>query len=317
MFMKFLPMVIALAAIGCSNDNSEVVGGGGNHAGGGIGGTTVIPMGGIGFGGSGGGAAGNSGSSVTPTGELTIVVRDFKFYDANDSKTNPDFEHVPDTDDKGNPVAANTYWGPWDDKDIVTDTLDSDHKPVYKNPPAPLTTHGQAAFDQWYRTVDGTNIMQEIPITLTKNADGTYSYDSRSAGAPLSPGGGFFPIDEGSNYATSFGNQGKSHNYSFTVEIHTLFTYNGGETFHFSGDDDVFVYINNRLVINLGGIHSREAADLAMDSLTVYGTQEAIPLTKGDTYPLDFFYAERHVVDSNLLITTSLGLSTNTEIPIF
>ena len=314
MFTKFLSMVIALAAIGCSNDNSEVVGGGGNHAGGGIGGVIIPPIGGA------GGSAGNAGTSVTPTGELKIVVRDFKFYDTNDTQhTNPDFENVPATDDKGNPVAADTYWGPWDDKEIVTDTLNpDDHKPVYKHgSDGTLTTHGKDAFDKWFNTDNKFNLMQEIPMTLTKNADGTYSYDSRSAGSPLSPGGGFFPIDEGSNYATSFGNQGKSHNYSFTVEIHTLFTYNGGETFHFSGDDDVFVYINNRLVINLGGIHSREAADLAMDSLTVYGTQEAIPLTKGDTYPLDFFYAERHVVDSNLLITTSLGLSTNTEIPIF
>jgi len=311
MFMKYFPMVFIFAA--CSNENSDVVGAGGNHAGGGNGGGLVIPMGGRGSGGS----AGNAGTSVDPSGELTIVVRDFKFYDANDpTHTNADFENVPATDDKGNPVAADTYWGPWDDKDIVTDTLGSDHKPVYKNTPSPLTTHGQAAFEQWYNTVDGINIMQEIPMTLTKNANGTYSYDSRSAGSPLSPGGGFFPIDDGSKYATSFGNQGKSHNYSFTVEIHTVFTYNGGETFHFSGDDDVFVYINNRLVINLGGIHSREPYDLSMDSLTVYGTQEAIPLTKDQTYPLDFFYAERHVVDSNLLITTSLGLSTNSDIPI-
>jgi len=315
MFMKYLPMVIALAA--CSNDNSDVVGGGGNHAGGGIGGSTIIPMGGVG----GGGSAGTSGSSVTPTGELTIVVRDFKLYDANDTEhTNPDFENVPATlDGQGNTVPANTYFGNWDDKEIVTDTLNpDDHKPVYKNGSGgTLTTHGKDAFDKWFNTIDGVNIMQEIPMTLTKDAAGTYSYDSQSAGAPLSPGGGFFPIDDGSSYATSFGNQGKSHNYSFTVEIHTVFTYQGGEHFIFSGDDDVFVYVNNRLAINLGGIHSREPADLDMGSLVVYGTQEPIPLTKGGTYPLDFFYAERHVVDSNLKITTGLGLSTNSQIPIF
>ena len=304
MFMKYLPTVIALGAIGCSNDNSQSVGGGGSSGNGG-GGGVIIPISG-----TGGHGGGGTGISVDPAGELTIVVRDFKFWDANDPQhTNPDFENVPATDGAGNPVAANTYWGPWEDREIVTDTLGSDFKPVYKNTSGTtLTTHGKAGFDQWFNTVDGTNIMQEIPMTLTKNGDGTYSYDSRSAGAPLSPGGGFFPIDDGSPHATSFGNQGKAHNYSFTVEIHTLFTYNGGEDFHFSGDDDVFVYIDNKLVINLGGIHSREQGDVSIDSLG---------LTKNGTYPLDFFYAERHVVDSNLLITTSLGLTTNTDIPIF
>jgi fibro-slime domain-containing protein len=150
--------------------------------------------------------------------------------------------------------------------------------------------------------------MQQIPMTLKDNGNGTYSYDSLSAGAPLSPGGGFFPIDDGSAYQTSFGNQGSNHNFSFTVEIHTVFTYSGGETFHFSGDDDVFVYIDNKLVINLGGIHSREQADVAIDSLG---------LIKGTTYPLDFFSAERHVTQSNLLITTTLGLTTNPDIPIY
>jgi fibro-slime domain-containing protein len=298
MFIKYLTMVIALAAIGCSN-SSEVVGAGGDN-GNGAGGGVIIPIGGS------GGNVGTIGTSVGQSGELTIVVRDFKFYSASDSTTDPDFENVPKTDQNGNP--STTYVGDWNDLNIVTDTLGTDHKPVYKNTSGTtLTTHGKAAFDKWYNTVDGTNIMQAIPMTLTANADGTYSYDSLSAGPPLSPGGGFFPIDDGTQYATKFGNQGKDHNFSFTVEIHTVFTYNGGETFHFSGDDDVFVYIDNKRVINLGGIHSREQADVSIDSLG---------LTKGQTYPLDFFSAERHVTQSNLLITTTLGLTTNTDIPI-
>jgi fibro-slime domain-containing protein len=301
MLIKYVPMVLALGAIGCSNESSDTVGGGGNNGQGGGGGLLIS------IGGAGGNGAGTSGTSVTQSGDLTIVVRDFKFYSASDSHTVADFENVPKTDASGNPNT--TYVGDWNDLSIVTDTLGSDHKPVYKNTSGTtLTTHGKAAFDKWYNTIDGTNIMQQIPITLSKNSDGTYAYDSLSAGPPLSPGGGFFPIDDGSAYKTSFGNQGKPHNYSFTVEIHTLFTYGGGETFHFSGDDDVFVYIDNKLVINLGGIHSREQADVAIDSLG---------LITGNTYPLDFFSAERHVTQSNLLITTTLGLTTNPEIPIF
>jgi fibro-slime domain-containing protein len=258
----------------------------------------VLPPGGNENGGGGGG----DGSATGNPGDLVLVVRDFKFYDANDPTTNPDFENVPQDRAAG-----------WDDREIVADTLGPDSLPVYKDPAGTtLTTHGQASFDQWFRTVDGTNIMQQIPVTLSTDAQGQYVYDSSQAG-PLNSDGMFFPIDDGTTYATAFGNQtgadarGRSHNFSFTLEMHTVFTYEGGEHFYFRGDDDVFVYIDGKLVINLGGIHRSEPADVDIDTLG---------LTVGNTYNLDFFYTERHVVESDLLITTGLALKHNDTIPI-
>jgi fibro-slime domain-containing protein len=235
---------------------------------------------------------GDAGAGTTP-GTLMAVVRDFRFYDAGDPTTDPDFENPPTT-------GASSF----DDHDIVTDTLGPDQKPVYKTPGSTtLTTHGQADFDKWYRDTDGTNLHVDFPLPLTTQSDGSFGYDSEVSGVPYNvqgqTGDGFFPIDDGSPYQTAFGNQGEPHNYSFTVEIHTVFTYKGGEYFNFRGDDDVFVYIGGKLVINLGGIHGPEAGMVSLDTLG---------LTVGSMYPLDFFSAERHVVGSNIKFETTLVL---------
>jgi fibro-slime domain-containing protein len=233
-----------------------------------------------------------SSDAAEPTSNvLMLTIRDFQFYDFGASTpdtTNPDFENELGSD-----------------PGIVATTLGSDKKPVYaKATGMTLTTHGKQFFDQWYNDVPGTNINVQYPLTLTQTATGTWSYDSLVTGVPVDTSDPtstkmFFPIDDGTKYATSFGDQGQEHNYSFTTELHTVFTYRGGETFSFSGDDDVFVFIDSKLAIDLGGVHTREQASVQLDSLG---------LAKGQQYPLDLFHAERHTVQSNLSFTTELYL---------
>ncbi|HZU85135.1 MAG TPA: fibro-slime domain-containing protein [Polyangiaceae bacterium] len=225
-------------------------------------------------------------------------------YSPIDGTTNPDFEDPPyDIGQNGQPSVG--YQGPWDDHDIVEPTLGADGKPVYKNAGGrTLTTHGQAAFDQWYRDVLGVNWHVDYELPLLRAQSGELQYDSEQQGVPYGPtvpdpGNGFFPIDDQGPHATPFGNQGKAHNYSFTVEIHTVFTYRGGEQFSFRGDDDVFVFIDGKLLIDLGGVHGPEQQQIDVDSLG---------LTPGQVYPLDFFSAERHVTGSNVEFQTTLDL---------
>lgn len=312
--------LLALAAFApaCGSTDSSKFGQGATANGGsGSAGTGGLLGTGTGAGGSGVGSVaitGDGGSAV-----IQAIIRDFRFYNAADSTTVPDFENPPYSEDaNGNPEPAGQIdYGPWDDREIVTSTLGSDGKPVYKNTAGKtLTTHGESFFNDWYNDVSGTNYKVLYPLPLTfDTSTGTLSYDSNVSGRPYNvsgqSGSGFFPIDDGTLYATPFGNQvptnaeppymGQSHNYSFTMEIDTVFTYQGGETFNFRGDDDVFVYINNQLAINLGGVHGPETASVSVDSLG---------LTKGLTYPLNFFSAERHVTGSNIEFTTTLQLMT-------
>ncbi len=193
-----------------------------------------------------------------------------------------------------------------DDRGIVATDLDATSKPVYANPGGTTpTTHGQTQFDWWYRDTPGKNIPYDYPIVLTPIGNGISSFDNQE----------FFPLD-GRGWDDEYtADDGNMHNFSFTFELHTTFEYMGGETFTFVGDDDVFVFINNKLVVDLGGVHGAETKAITLDTLVTDDTaMTAVPLTKGTTYPLDIFYNERHTVSSHFRMDTSIAFNNCTPI---
>ena len=160
------------------------------------------------------------------------------------------------------------------------------------------------SYDTWYRDTLGVNMSQPLSLTLVRQPDGSYVFDDKED-PDYSALGGFFPIDD-----QLFGNPGGSpdHNFHFTFELHAEFTHDaaGDQFFKFTGDDDVWVFIDGQLVIDLGGVHSAKSQ---------YVDLSRLGLTDGETYGIDFFFAERHRTQSNFRIETTLQMVTEPDLP--
>lgn len=97
----------------------------------------------------------------------------------------------------------------------------------------------------------------------------------------------------------------ENHNYGFTMKVQAQFEYVPGQKFEFFGDDDVWVFINNKLVVDIGGQHHRVNGKVNLDTI---GQNTGDTLVPGQTYPFHIFYAERHKVESNFKMRTSIDL---------
>jgi fibro-slime domain-containing protein len=201
---------------------------------------------------------------------VPVVYRDFRGVDLPGGHR--DFEDVT-----GNDIG------------IVTNRL-ADGKPVYANATGMTpTTHGRAGFDQWYRNTPGVNITYVDRLTLGAMGAGTYVFDSAA----------FFPLDGRGFVMAGSEPVREGHNFHFTSELRYWFTYAGGERLSFRGDDDVWVFINGRLAVDLGGVHGPANGEITLNAANA----AMLNLTAGRLYETVVFQAERHTVGSEYRLT--------------
>ena len=201
---------------------------------------------------------------------------------------------------------------------LVKATLGADGKPVWNSDfgdNAGQSLHGTVNYCWWYHDAGcngatSTNgfarpvfldaATKPTTLTLTQISTNVYQFNDQT----------FFPLDglgwnavAGATPQTDIGSDGLRHNFAFTSELHYPFTYDASKppTFDFTGDDDVWVFINGHLAVDLGGIHAATNGSVTLDA--AHATQ--FNLVDGGMYSIDMFQAERHTLASTYKLTLS------------
>lgn len=144
-----------------------------------------------------------------------------------------------------------------------------------------------------YRTLPGVNLSTTWDMELTYLDSGPYAGSYAFETNDFFP---FYPID-----GELYGNGPDEHNFYFTFEIVSQFTYDaaGGQFVRFKGDDDTWLFVNGQLVMDHGGISGSREYFVDFDRLG---------LTDGETYSLNFFHAERKQPQSQFHLWTNVAI---------
>lgn len=221
---------------------------------------------------------------------LTGVVRDFK-------ATHPEFQF------------GATGWL----KGMVLEDLGSHGKPVLDVQRAEslgwdrkkVGSSSAEAFTEWFRDIPGVNVSIPLTIELEREyRDGNAIYVFSREGSNM-----FFPINS-QGYGPSVINGTQwSKNFHFTFELDTTFTYTDPAdrdaplVFNFVGDDDVWVFINGKLAIDIGGVKAQKGESINLDERAEY-----LGIEPGEEYQLKLFFAERQTTQSNFRMETNFAL---------
>lgn len=161
-------------------------------------------------------------------------------------------------------------------------------------------------------------------IILTEN-NGVYSFDAANGKSHYDTNSRsiyeddsvtakqFYPID-GLGYDAILGdttdktndsgsNRPEHPNGNYALRGEAQFIYRDDLYFEFSGDDDVYMYINGVLALDLGGAHG-----ICTKHVNLKDVAQKCHLTEGEVATFTFFYMERNSDASNFKIETNMEL---------
>ncbi len=148
-------------------------------------------------------------------------------------------------------------------------------------------------FAEWWRDVLGVNLSTVQTMRLVPDAAGVYGYLNSN----------YRPIE-----GLLLGNEGLAHNYHFTAELDATFTYteSAGQWIEFRGTDDTYIFINGKLVIDMGGYGPNKVqfVDLAR-----------LGLDDGDACRFQLFHAQREQGLAIFRLRTNIVLADNATSP--
>ena len=173
-----------------------------------------------------------------------------------------------------------------------------------------LANKGMSNLAWWFEEIDGKS----------KNYVGTLKLDYRKDGAVfVFHQDNFYPLDE-VDFSDGDVVNGDGHNHLFTMNFAVPFTVlsSGEEYFEIMADDDTFVFLGDKLVLDMGGIH-----DAVVGKFTIHDDGEiytavngidfaysGVTVEKGSAQNIRIFHADRDSDDSVFSIKTA-GMNLN------
>lgn len=162
-----------------------------------------------------------------------------------------------------------------------------------------------------YDTANGV-IYNSQTDHVTTRAGTTYVRGNLQAENRFDPISGMYFGNNGNKYLEVVDpNQGdithyyNNTNYNMTLEGHAQFIFYEDDNlyFNFTGDDDVYLYINGIRVLDMGGAHAISKCGISLNNV-----KELCGLKDGQVYDFDFYYMERHGTAANFGFETNIKI---------